>query len=67
MILRAHLEPMDALHYCAQLGLPINKGEFSCWRVPDEMVELFAEHTERALTGAKAQELFGDKWRAGRP
>lgn len=61
MLLRAHLVPMDALHYCAQLGLPVTGGDFSCTAVPDELVELFAEHAERVLTEAKAQELFGDK------
>lgn len=62
MLLRAHLEPMDALYYCARMGMQTKAGDFSCWPVPDELVELFREHTERVLTAAKAQELFGDKW-----
>ena len=63
MVLRAHLTPMDAMGICLRLGLPMEgPGEFGCVRVPDEDVELFAEHTERALTQAKAQELFGERW-----
>ncbi len=63
MFLRANLTPSDALYYCTKLGLPMNgPGEFSCWPVPEDLVDLFAEHAERTLTRAKAQELFGDKW-----
>lgn len=62
MLLRAHLEPMDALYYCTRLGLQANAGNFSCWPVSDELVDLMAEHAERLLTVAKAQDLFGDKW-----
>jgi len=64
MILRGHLDSVRAANVCAQLGLPISTGEFSCLPVPDPLVELFAEHAERVLTQAKAQELFGDKWQA---
>ena len=63
MIIRDHLEPVDALLSCTQLGLrPDTAGNFSCWKVPDHLVDLLAEHAGRLLTVAKAQELFGDKW-----
>jgi len=66
MILRAHLVPMDALQHCVKLGmLPRDAGDFTCWHIPDESVELFTEHAEKLLSESKAQELFGDKWRAG--
>ena len=65
MILRRHLEPMDALYYCGRLGMPTGAGEFSCWAVHDSLVDLMREHTERVLTAAKADELFGDRWLPG--
>ncbi len=63
MILRAWLSAMDAAAICARMGLPMGAGDFSCVAIPDDLVELFAEHTERVLSQAKAMELFGDKWR----
>jgi hypothetical protein len=63
MILRAWVNVTDAAAICARLGFPTGAGDFSSVAVPDDLVELFGEHTERVLTQAKAQELFGDKWR----
>ncbi len=67
MILRAHLDITDAAAVCARLGMPMGVGDFSCAPIPDDLVELFAEHAERVLTEAKAKELFGDKWRPVAP
>ncbi len=65
MILRAHLGQLDAAYYCGILGLITGAGEFDCRHLPDDLVELFAEHAERVLTESKAKELFGDNWLGG--
>ncbi len=62
MILRGRLSQVHACAVCMQLGMPVGTGDFTCAPVPDQLVELFAEHSERVLTQAKAQELFGDNW-----
>lgn len=68
MVLRAEMAPMDAMVTCLRLGLPMaGPGEFGCVRIPDQHAELFAEHTERTLSQAKAQQLFGELWEAAWP